>query len=66
MNVNKLRGKIVEKGMNVDEVADKIGTSRASLYRKLAEFEKLTIGEASRLQIVLELTSEESCEIFLI
>ncbi|MBO5968579.1 MAG: helix-turn-helix domain-containing protein [Clostridia bacterium] len=65
MDVNKLRGKIVEKGMNVDRLAETLEIDRSSLYRKLNKFERLTIGEASRLKDILGLTNEEATDIFL-
>lgn len=64
MDVNKLKGKIVEKGMNVETVAERIGVDRSSLYRKLNNFEKITIGEANRLKDVLELSDEDANTIF--
>lgn len=65
VNANKLRGKIVEKGISVGKVADLIGMNRSSLYRKLNDSEKLTIGEAIKLKNVLELSNYEAFEIFL-
>lgn len=65
MNVNKLKGKIVEKGMNVESLADVIGINRSSLYRKLNNAEKITIGEALKMKEALELSESEACEIFL-
>lgn len=64
VNINKLKGKIVEKGMNVEAVAERIGVDRSSLYRKLNNFEKITIGEARRMKDVLELSDEEANAIF--
>lgn len=66
VNVNKLKGKIVEKGMNVETVAERIGVDRSSLYRKLNNFEKITIGEARKLKDILELTDEEANAIFFV
>ena len=65
MDVNKLKGKIVEKGLNVETLAENIGVDRSSLYRKLNRFEKTTIGEARRIKSVLGLTNEEATDIFL-
>lgn len=65
MNINKLKGKIVENGMNVETLASIIGVDRSSLYRKLNNGEKLTIGEAIKIKGALELTDSEACEIFL-
>ncbi len=64
MDVNKLKGKIVEKGMNVETVAERIGVDRSSLYRKLNNFERITIGEANKMKDVLELSDEEANSIF--
>lgn len=65
MNINKLKGKIVEKGMNIENLADAIGINRSSLYRKLNNGEKITIGEAVRMKDALEMSNDEACEIFL-
>lgn len=64
MNVNKLKGKIIEKGMNVEKLAGIIGLDRSTLYRKINDFEKITIGEVERIKNALELTDEEATSIF--
>lgn len=65
MNINKLKSKLVENGMNVETLAEKIGVDRSSLYRKLSNFEKIKIGEASKMKAVLNLSDEEAADIFL-
>lgn len=65
MNVNKLKGKIVENGLSVEKLADIIGIDRSSLYRKLNNSDKFTIGEASRIKDALKLSGAEAYEIFL-
>lgn len=65
MNASMLRGKIVEKGLNVESVAEKIGIDRSSLYRKLNDGEKMTLKEAVRIRALLDLTDEEATLIFL-
>lgn len=65
MKINKLKAKIVEKGMNVEALADAIGIDRSSLYRKLNNFEKITIGEALRMKVALGMTDDEASDIFL-
>lgn len=65
MNVNKLKAKIVEKGMNVETLAEMIGIDRSSLYRKLNKSEKITIGEAQKIKDALEMTDDEAYDIFL-
>ena len=65
MNVNKLRGKIVEKGYNVERLANEVGMDKSSLYRKLNnKGETLTIREANLICEVLELSTEEAVAIF--
>lgn len=64
MNINKLRGKIVEKGLNVETLAALIGIDRSSLYRKLNKSERITVGEANKMKEVLEMSNEEATNIF--
>lgn len=64
MKVLKLRGKMVEKGFNVDSLAAKLDVDRSTLYRKLNEFERFTIGDAKKIKESLNLTAEEASEIF--
>jgi len=65
MNVNKLRAKIVEKGLSIDIVAKEIGINRSSLYRKLNNAgETLTIKEANAIVKVLNITADEATDIF--
>lgn len=65
MNVNKLKGKIVEKGMNLSDVANQIGVDRSTLYRKInAQGDNLTVSEVSRIATVLDLSSDEITNIF--
>lgn len=65
MNTNKLKAKIIEKGLNVTEFASIINKDRSSLYRKLSNPQKITIGEAMLIKEALEMTNEEASEIFL-
>ena len=65
MNINKLKGKVVERGWNIEKLADSIGTERSTLYRKLQRPDsKITIGEAAKMKDKLGLTNEEACAIF--
>ena len=65
MNVNKLKGMLVEQGMNVETLAERIGSERSSLYRKLNNAEKITIGEAVRIKGALKMSDADAIEIFL-
>ena len=65
MNVNKLKAKIIERGLSVTEFASIINKDRSSLYRKLSNPLKITIGEAMIIKDALGMTAEEASEIFL-
>lgn len=65
ININKLRGKIVEQELNIAELADKIGIDRATLYRKLnSGGENFLVKEVDLMTKVLNLTLEEAVSIF--
>lgn len=65
MNILKLRGKMVEKQINVDQLAKSINVNSATMYRKIKKGDGITIGEAARIKQVLDLTDAEAYEIFL-
>lgn len=65
MNMRKLRVKIIEEEINVEELAEVLGMSAPTLYRKLRAPLKMTIGDAIRIKDVLGLTDEEALDIFL-
>lgn len=65
VNVNKLKGKIVERGLSVSALAEKIGIDKATLYRKISENgDPLTIRDADKISEVLNLSKEEVNDIF--
>ncbi len=63
VNVNKLRGKIVENGLNVEKVATRLGMNRSTLYRKMKDGD-FTIGEARAICEILNLSIEDAVAIF--
>lgn len=64
VDVNKLKGKIVEKGKNQQEVAELIGIDRSTFYRKMKEGGSFTVGEASKMAETIPLSDEEAISIF--
>jgi predicted transcriptional regulator len=66
MNVFKLKAKIVERGMGVEELAGILDMSTQTLYRKLRTPLSMTLLDAIRLKDILGLTDEEAIEIFLV
>jgi hypothetical protein len=65
INTNKLKGKIVENGLSVADVAKSIGISVASLYRKIdGEGDTMFVKDAYAIGQLLQLTDEEMNSIF--
>lgn len=66
VNVNKLKGKIVERELSVVKVAEMTGISADTLYRKLKKDKSdfFTIKEATSISRALELDIDEVNAIF--
>lgn len=65
VNINKLKGKIIEKGIKVSVLAENIGIDTSTLYRKFKNNgENISIKEADLIVKSLELTPEEAISIF--
>ena len=63
LHVNKLKGKMTEKGFTVAKISKKIGMDSSTFYRKLSK-NKFSLEEAESISRVLELSHEEAIEIF--
>ncbi len=63
-DIAKLRGKIVENGLNQMALAEATGMDRSTLSRKLKNGEAFTIGEANKIVTILKLTKDEAVAIF--
>ncbi len=66
VNINKLKGKIVENGLSIAELSSEIGIDRATFYRKMNTHcgENFTIKEANLISKALNLTCDEINSIF--
>lgn len=64
MNTNLLTEKVLEKGIEFTEIAKILGVDRMTLYRKLANYESVTIREAEILKHILDLTNNEALKVF--
>lgn len=64
-NVDKLLGKIRERGYTQETLAEVAGVSRATLARRIKEPENLTIKEIEKISNALCLSGKEAVEIFL-
>lgn len=66
VNVNKLKGKIVEMNMTQENIADRMGIDRSTFYRKMKhDGNKFTIYEIHQMVDIIPLSKEEAVEIFL-
>lgn len=65
MNINKLKGKIVERGMNVLMISQLIGVDKSTFYRKLnSQGDTFTVKEVNLICKHLKLTKDEAISIF--
>lgn len=63
IQVNKLKGKIYEKGLTIAILSKKIGMNVTTFYRKLAK-STFSLVEAEKITKSLQLTQSEATEIF--
>lgn len=60
----KLNGKMAERGMTKEALAEFIGVDRSTLYRRL-NTNKLLVSDAHKIAECLHLSGNEAIEIFL-
>ena len=63
LNVNKLRGKLAERGTTVSKVSAILGIAPSTFYRKIKN-NSFEIGEADKIVHVLSLSAREATDIF--
>ncbi len=64
VNVNKLKAKMVERGMNVEDLAKFTGLTKATIYRRFKNPKDITIEEADKFVSTLDMNAEETRGIF--
>ncbi len=64
VNANKLKGRIVEQGRSIEDLAGLIGMHRSTLYRKIAGDFPFTVDEAGQIVTLLDLSNEDAISIF--
>jgi DNA-binding phage protein len=65
VNVAKFKAAIVERGTSVAELADAVGLSKSTLYRKInTGGDNFTIGEVLSITKALHLSADEGQQIF--
>lgn len=65
IDVNRLKGKTVEKGLTGEKMAIALGIDQSTYYRKLGDGGgTFTISQVARIAEILSLTNKERTEIF--
>ncbi len=64
MNIRKLMSKLAYKNCNTAELAEALGLSKTSVYRKLSGKSDFTCTEISKLKSRLELSGDDLVQIF--
>lgn len=65
-NMDMLRGKMAERRVGKEELAEKIGVDASTFYRKMKDDGvKFTIGQMHKIVEVLNLSRDEATAIFL-
>lgn len=65
VNVAKLKGKAVERGLTGEDISKKIGVDQSTYYRKLKENGgSFTLTQVFGIADALSLTKEEAIQIF--
>lgn len=65
-NMDRLRGKMAERKVGKEDLANKIGVDASTLYRKMKDDGvSFTVGQMHKIVEVLGLTCEEATSIFL-
>lgn len=65
VNINKLKGKIVENNLTISKLAERLGKNKSTLYRWFSENgDTITIKDANDIKNELNLTNEEAIDIF--
>lgn len=61
---NKFRAKVIENGLTMEQVADKMNINTATLYRKMNGESDFTRKEMQLLRNILSLNTKTADEIF--
>lgn len=65
ININKLKGIMVEKDVSVEKLAGLIGIDKATLYRKMQnEGRTMLVKDANAIVTALGMTSDQAMAVF--
>lgn len=67
MNIQMLKEKVAESSLTQEAIADAIGVSRCTFYRKMnKKGNTFTVEEMNRIMKMIPLTKEEAARIFFV
>ena len=64
VKINKIRGRMTELGISMQDLAEKIGVDRATLYRWFDNPDLITMKTVNKLIDILNFNSKETMDIF--
>ena len=64
MRVNELKAEAVRKGLTIDEVAEKAGIKKTTMWRRIQDSGNFTIKEIKSIANTLDLSGIKILEIF--
>lgn len=64
INVQKLKGKIMERGTTQEALAKALGINKSTFYRKMQQGGNFTIKEVNLIVLALHLSKDEAMSIF--
>lgn len=64
INTNKIRGRIVELGMNQGDIANRLGMAQPTFSQKINNIRPMDLEEAEKISEILEIPKESFCEYF--
>nr|DAS59904.1 MAG TPA: Regulatory protein [Caudoviricetes sp.] len=64
VNVSKLKGKIVERNTTQEKLANKLGVTKGTFYRKMKQNGNFSIKEVNLIVSALDLSKDEAMAIF--
>ena len=64
INSNALKSVLVKSGHNIEWLADQLGYTPANMYKKLSGETRVTLNEVVQIRDILNLSDEQTKEIF--
>lgn len=65
MNLNLLKGKIVENGYTLSSLREELGISSTAITRKMQGKSEFKLSEVNKIKTLLNISNEETIKIFL-